>query len=200
MGFPFPAQERALHQRLLAGDPVAPVDVFQAMMGPMIAALRGDLGCTEDEAHDSAIDGLLVYLDQPGRYDPARARLSTYVMDISKKKAIDRLRSRIAAEHREGAYAGVVELQATNPNDMMEVTIEARELWQMVEKTVEDETDRRLLKLVLSGERTTEAFAQLLGISHLTLLDQRRVVKQHRDRLMKVLERLRARLNNDDKA
>src|SRR2546428_3599901 len=101
MAFPPPAEELTLHERVLAGDPVAPADVFRALMTPLSEALRHDLRCTDDEAYDSGVDAVFAYLEDPASFDRSRGRLSTYVMDIAKKRAIDRLRSRTAAERRD---------------------------------------------------------------------------------------------------
>ncbi len=200
MAFPVPADELALHERVLAGDPVAPVDVFQGMMDPLAEALRRDLPCTEDEAYNSGVDAVLAYLEEPGRYDRSRGRLSTYLMNIAKKRAIDRLRSRSSAERRDDRYAAAVELRGSNPKDVMEAEVEAQELWQRVEEAVPNERDRRVLKLILAGERSTAALAEALEITGLSPLEQRRQVKQHRDRLLKVLERLGSRLGHDEDA
>ncbi|MBI5481672.1 MAG: sigma-70 family RNA polymerase sigma factor [Deltaproteobacteria bacterium] len=200
MAFPAAAEELALHERVLASDPVAPVDVFQGLMDPLAEALRRDLPCTEDEAHDSGVDAVLAYLEEPGRYDRNRGRLSTYLMDIAKKRAIDRLRSRSAAVRRDDTYAAAVELRGPNPKDIMEAEVEAQELWQRVEEAVPSERDRRVVKLILAGERSTAALAEALDISGLSPLEQRREVKQHRDRLLKVLERLGSRLGDDRNA
>lgn len=197
MAFPAPTEELALHERLLAGDPVVSADVFQALMDPVCHALQHDLHCSEDEAYDSGVDAVYAYLDDPSTFDRNRGRLSTYVMDIAKKRAIDRIRSRTAGERRDDAYAKVVELRARNPKDVMETEIMARELWPRVEEAVASERDRKFLKLICEGERSTVIFAELLGLSGLPADEQRLTVKQHRDRLMKVLERLGAKLRND---
>jgi RNA polymerase sigma-70 factor (ECF subfamily) len=198
MAFPVAAEELALHERVLAGDPVAPVDVFQGLMDPLANALTRDLPCTEDEAYDSGVDAILAYLEEPGRYDRNRGRLSTYLMDIAKKRAIDRLRSRTASAQRDERFTAAVELHRSNPKEKMEAEVEAHELWQQVEEAVPNERDRRVLKLILAGERSAAALAEALGLTGLSALEQRREVKQHRDRLMKILERLGMRLGHDD--
>lgn len=200
MAFPPPAEELSLHERVLAGDPVASVDVFAALMDPLSSAVRGDLPCTDDEAYDSAVDAVFKYLTDPAKFDRNRGRLSTYLMDIAKKRAIDRLRSRTAAERRDDNYSKVVELRARNPKEVIETEMLARELWPRVEAAVPSEQDRAFLKLYLAGERSTAAFAEVLGISALPADEMRPKVKQHQDRLLKVLKRLGARLNNDAKA
>jgi RNA polymerase sigma-70 factor (ECF subfamily) len=198
VAFPPSADEVALHERVLAGDPVAPVDVFQGLMDPLAAVLRHDLPCTEDEAYDSGVDAVLAYLEEPARYDRNKGRLGTYLMDIAKKRAVDRLRSRQAAERRDDSFAATVELRRANPKELMEDEVEARELWQRVEEAVPGERDRRVLKLILAGERSTAALGEALGINGLSPFEQRREVKQHRDRLLKVLERLGMRLGHDE--
>ncbi|MGA9306243.1 MAG: sigma factor [Candidatus Sulfotelmatobacter sp.] len=196
--FPAPADELALHERVLNGDPVAPVDAFQAFTDPIVNALVHDLFCTDDEAYDSGIDALLAYLEEPSRYDHNRGRLSTYLTGIAKKKAIDRLRSRTARKRREEDYAINIELRAANPNEITEVQLDARILWRKVEETVPSERDRRALGLILSGERSTNLLAEALEITGLPTPEQQHEVKQHRDRLLKILERLGKRIRDND--
>ena len=198
MSFPPPATEQALHERVIAGDPVASADAYECFMDPLVAALRHDLGCTEDEAYDSAIDALLAYLESSSEYRSELGRLSSYLADIAKKKAIDRLRSRTATIRRQEAYAAGVELRASNPKERMEVAIEAREVWRKVEEQVPSERDRRALKVILSGERSTEELAEALELADLPQTERRRAVKRHRDRLLKTLERLGVKLRQHD--
>jgi len=80
----------------------------------------------------------------------------------------------------------------------MERVVEARELWQKVERALQDERDRAALALILDGERSTEALAEALGLQGLPQLERQREVKRHRDRLVKVLERLGARLRDEE--
>ncbi len=188
--FPSVAKEAALHERVLAEDPVAPVDVFQDFMNPLCATLRHDLQCREEEAHDSAIDAVMSYLQNPTCYIRQLGRLSTYLMEIAKRRGIDRLRSRTASERREKEYAAVLELSATNPKEEMDVRIEARELWCKVEKAVPKERDRKVLQLILAGERSTDALAKELKLTDLPPDKRRQEVKRHRDRLLNVLKRV----------
>ncbi|CAN96317.1 ECF-family RNA polymerase sigma factor [Sorangium cellulosum So ce56] len=199
MAFPVPSDEIALHERVLARDPVAPVDVFQDLMDPLSSAIRHDLPCcTEDEAYDSSVDAVLAYLGQPEKYDRTRGRLSTYLLDIAKKKSIDRLRARSAAERRDETYAALVEVRGTDPKQTMEAKVEARQLWEMVEGVLPQERDRQAIALILSGESSTDVLAEALGLTGMPAAELRRRVKQHRDRLMKVLERLEARQGHDE--
>ena len=51
------------------------------------------------------------------------------------------------------------------------------------------ETDCRALELILRGERQTAAFVEVYGLDHLPKDEQRRLVKQHKDRLKALLKR-----------
>src|SRR5262245_13125718 len=113
-------------------------------MDPLAKVLTRDLRCTDDEAYDSGVDALLAYLDAPTKFDRGRGRLSSYLVDIAKKRAIDRLRARTSSVRRDAAYGQIVELQAANPKEAMEVEVEARELWRRVEEAVPNERDRQV--------------------------------------------------------
>jgi hypothetical protein len=56
-------------------------------------------------------------------------------------------------------------------------------------RLLQDPKDRQILALRLQGERRTEAFAEILGILHLSIEAQRRGVKRAKDRIDKTLRR-----------
>ena len=65
---------------------------------------------------------------------------------------------------------------------------------QQVFNTITDPRDRRLLQLLRAGERKTAVYAEVLGIQDRDAMEQRKIVKQHKDRLKKQLERLGVKL------
>jgi RNA polymerase sigma-70 factor (ECF subfamily) len=195
--FPTRENEASLHERVLATDPVASVDIFTAFVEPLVAAIQRDLRCNHDMAWDAAIDAVFEYLRSPATYQQPKGRLSTFLTQIGKRRATDRIRARSAEARREREYGAVVELRAAAPKEEMERAVESRELWEKVERAVQDERDRAALLLILDGERSTETLAKALGIEGLSKRERQREVKRHRDRLVKVLERLGARLRND---
>ncbi len=91
------AEQLVLHERVLAGDPVAPADVFGALLPPIVKALRASAQCTEDDARDSGVDAIYEYLEQPESYDRSHAQLLTFLIHIAKRRALDRLRSASSA-------------------------------------------------------------------------------------------------------
>ena len=194
--FPNAEMERALHKRMLAREVDAPADLYQLMMGAMVQALRHDLHCLDDEAHDGATDAILHYMEDPSRYVPDKGRLSTYLMQIAKRRVIDRIRSRTADERRGRDHAKMVELRASTPNVEMEVEAEADQLWRMIESEVPEERDRRALRLILDGESSTETLAEALELQSVSPAERRHLVKQHRDRLSKALVRFGRKLKS----
>ena len=99
---------------------------------------------------------------------------------------------------REKAYAADVELRAANPKERMDEAVEVREAWRKVEDQVPSERDRRALRLILAGERSTGKLAEALELSDLPLTERRHAVKRHRDRLLKTLQRLGVKLRQHD--
>jgi RNA polymerase sigma-70 factor, ECF subfamily len=190
MSFPSQAEELALHERVLQNDPVAPVDVFRAFMEPILRVLCSEMGCSREDAHDSAIDVVISYLNNPERYDRHRARLSTYLTQSAKNRAMDRRRSTAARTRREQEFATVVELQARSPKEILEISVETRLAVERLDDSRLSERDREFLRLILQGERSTRRLAEVLGLPSLPKEDLQREVKRRRDRLMKWLERL----------
>lgn len=191
MGFPSRVDEMQLHERVLSGDPVAPVDVFDAFIQPLSTNLRASLGCRDaDLGYDASVDALFEYLDRPAAYDPSRGRLSTYLGTIAKRRAIDRLRTSSLRLEREAGFQEVVELRSRPPNEALEVTAEASEMWSRVCEVLPDARDQNTLSLILAGERSTDRLAEALGVANLSPSERRTSVKRHRDRLLKVLERM----------
>jgi len=198
MGLPLQTDEMALHDRICEGDPVAPTEIFETYMGALVDTLKKKTTQDEDEAHDASIDAIFEYLKKPQRYDRGKGRLFTYLMQIARKRAVDRIRSRNARARREQGYADVVELRAAAPNDGLERGLEAALLLERVEQGGLSERDRGFLRLVLEGERSTQVLAQALGLGGLEEDELKREVKRNRDRLMKYLKRLIKKKGVDD--
>ncbi|NMO17427.1 sigma-70 family RNA polymerase sigma factor [Pyxidicoccus fallax] len=198
MSFPTQEEELALHERVLKRDPVAPTDVFQVFMDPILSALGRKEGREREDAYDSIIDVLFSYLANPERYLSQKGRLSTYLTQAAKKRLLDRYRSTEARQRREQEFGDAFELGARSPNDALEISVEARRAVVRLEQSALGEGDRALLGLVLQGERSTLVMAEAIGLASLPEDDRRREVKRHRDRLMKWLARLGKEDSDDE--
>ncbi len=197
--FPQPPDELVLHERVVAHEPTATVDLFDALVEPLVQVVREQVGCTEDSAYDSAIDAIVDYIEDPGRFDPEHGRLSTFLADIAKKRGIDRARAASSRAAREGKWAVAVELRRAATKQDVEAQIDADKMWNEVVKLVPDERDQQVVQLMAAGERSTAVYADALGLPpSFTDAERRAAVKRHKDRLDKVLSRLGKRFADDD--
>lgn len=191
---------RDLHGRLVAGDRVAPAELF-GMVVPELArrlsdrwqSLRGT-----DAVHDAAVEVFVGYLKAPERYDPERSTLVGWLQFQAQGDLTNDYRSpRLSFDQRRVAVAGldlVEELARTRKS--AHVTVDAYPSdeetgrLRLVLAVVDDPIDRALLGLIIDGDRSTAAAAAVLGIDHLPEADQVRVVKQHKDRIKVKVRRL----------
>ncbi|QRN97338.1 sigma-70 family RNA polymerase sigma factor [Archangium violaceum] len=196
---PPPEDERALHERVLQHDPVAPTDVFKTYMELIEKVLR-KMGVDEDAAHDSAVEVIWSYLDTPGRYDPGKkVSLFTYLKRAAIHRVVDKRRSADARARRTHEFVRSVEQGARTPNEVMEASVRSREAVDQLEKgNYLTERDRAALRLILAGEVSTEEIAKALGLPPKPLAELRREVKRHKDRLMKLLERFGKEDSDDE--
>ncbi|WP_309894158.1 sigma-70 family RNA polymerase sigma factor [Archangium sp.] len=190
MRFPSRADELALHERVLQEDSVAPVDVFQTYMPLLQRALLHKGVLEPEDGRESALDAVLLYLEQPKRYDRQRGGLSNYLVQLAWGRAVDRHRSRAARTRNERSFADLVELHAPASNEELERGMEVALALKRLEKCDITQRDQAVLRLILQGERSTRVLAEVLGLGSLPEDEMRREVKRHRDRLMKLLERL----------
>jgi RNA polymerase sigma-70 factor, ECF subfamily len=196
-----------LHERLLAGDPVAPAELAERLL-PLLRARLAGWAATIDDQHmvDSAV-GLVIarYLADPARFDPDRGGLAAYLAMEVRGDVRNELDSRRRRRRHESPVAEPVELEphgrdstveeealdAVDPIGVSPAAVQAarQALGEL------DQVDRRMLEMMAEGVRPTSVYAALLGISHLPVDVQAKAVKKHKDRLQKRLERLRGRLS-----
>lgn len=183
-----------LHRRVLANDPVASADLFQSIHGPLIGVLMRSpdlVNLATEEAADLATDAILEYLRDPTKYDPDRAGLYSYLAMIAKSDAINFLQSR--KRHKKG-FRKIVELSAAERNLVEESADSELDATRILSKygseLVDDEMDAAVLRLMLAGEKDTEAYAAALRIEGEDFETKKALVKQRRDKLEKRLRRL----------
>lgn len=181
----------ALHDRLLAGDPVASVDLAERFLEPLIRATRSALRPSDDEqlADDAATDALLSYAERPEQFDPSRMSLDRYLR-MSARGDLRNLRAREARQRARRAPADVELAEVRGNMDSDEPQTErAEELERDALAVAHNAEEAQVLQLMLDGERSTETYAAVLGIHRRPVEEQRRVVKRTKDRLKKRLER-----------
>lgn len=196
-----------VHQRLLQGDPTAPSEVILAYLEPLIRRLRHRFPDVADETiiHDAVTDALFQYVQSPGQFDPRKSNLSSYLTMAARGdllNALARERRRTARQVPLEAVAEAALARNTlRGDDAQEASagdrVAASQLMHCVLQQVPDPRDREMLKLMLAGERKTTRYAGLLEIEHRSEAEQRRIVKRHKDRLKKRLQRLGVRLREE---
>lgn len=183
-----------IHNSLVAGSRSASRDLFVAALRPIKGHLvKAHPGLRDDDAHDLATDAILAHLREPHRYDANRASLWTYLCMRASADAIDLVRMRSRQDKLLENASQDVELWGSRANDgnNFEISIDAQTIIRMHgHRLATNEPERRVLALLLDGERSTQAFANALGLdpSHTETVA---MVKQAKDRLLIRLKRLR---------
>jgi RNA polymerase sigma-70 factor, ECF subfamily len=192
----------ALHLRLIAGDPVATLDAVERWLPELVRGLAAKYStiASRDEhlIRSAAIETLFDYTTRPQKYNPEGSSLRSYLF-MSAERDLQNALARDATQGRRAGRIDDVELEISARNSNFEerviARVDAQTAWGVVLAEIEDPQDRRLLALLVKGENSTEAWAHELGIQDLSAAEQRKVVKRHKDRINKRLERLGASLN-----
>lgn len=192
--------ELQLHQRLLAGDKTAPEEVAVAFIDRLkkhLAIKYPQIDQDNKEAiWDATITALMDYIEHPQNYNPNLRGLYGYL----KMAAEGDMNNYLAKQKRRRSHAETVSLENVALLDLAgNIDIESESiarqeaqvrLLELSHKRAAEnkviaanELDRRLLALIIAGERRTSEFAKVLGITHLPKDEQKRIVKQHKDRL-----------------
>jgi DNA-directed RNA polymerase specialized sigma24 family protein len=202
---------RVLHQRVLDGDVTAPAEVAEAFMPLTINRLRRQYHNLHDpHLIDTAVEDALVnYFNRPQQYDPAKSSLASYLYMSARYDLLNLLeRDKRYTEHLR--LAEYVELDNSKTEHGVEIqdefNLEALILslnspvWQRLSDLLPDPVDQEIVLLMMEGVRKTSVFADVLGISDHSVEEQAAIVKRHKDRLKKKLQRSiqRSELRDND--
>ena len=203
-----------LHERLLAGDPTLLGDIATLARDHLVAHLGAKLrGVDEHVVQEAANDALLEYGKFPGQ---TNATSGAGVMGFLVLRGESRAKNALKRERRrqvvEGSFAlGLRPGGADNPVELLPAhrehdtkplpdpspdpldDLDRRDRTSDVLDGATNAMDRELIQLMLDGERSTSEFVRVLGIGNKSLPDQRRIVKQHKDRLKVALQRRQER-------
>lgn len=203
-------QAQDAYRRLLAGEPDASGEVIELFLDALVRTLGSRYPNLPDPdlVIDTVIDTLFTFVQDPSRYDPARGALWTYLYidaDGDIRNAIARQKKHWNHSTFDPAVHDAPD-RSINPEkqvvdaivpDGLPEGMNLQEVIATVRASIDDPRDREVLGLMLSGERKSEAFSRVLGIAHMTPLEQRRIVKQRKDRIDARLRRLGERIRNE---
>jgi len=141
----------------------------------------------------AAIDALLSYTSNPQQYNPERGTLRYYLYMLAYGDLLNALRSRSKRSKTEIPIPAAESSALIEDNDIaneIASSLDAHTTLERIRAVLTGPQDHLLLSLMLAGERSTALYAQALGISHLPESEQRAIVKRHKDRISRRLERL----------
>jgi RNA polymerase sigma-70 factor (ECF subfamily) len=88
----------------------------------------------------------------------------------------------------ENSGENLVELHPSVGNSLQTEASLRQRMAEML-RALQDPVDRKVLELRMMGERRTQRFAEVMGISDLPPSEQRQKVKRAKDRIEKLLQR-----------
>lgn len=199
-------QQQALeiHQRLLSGDPTASLDAADLLLDPLVNRLRAKWPSQNyiEACHDVATEVIVIYLQAPQRYDPARSALLTWLTmqahgDLlnaytSPQKKFERdwiVESDLSRDDSDGDAA----VQLGDQMAWLDAVpaLDASRVLASVRAAFPEERDRRLIWLMcIDGVHSTDDAAAVLDLMHLPPHERAAAVKRHKDRVMRRLRRL----------
>lgn len=191
-----------VYRRLLAGEPDAPSDLIGLLLEPLIAALRRAYPTTDpDLVSDVVTDSLLAFVQEPQRYQADKRSLWGYLKMDMRGDLLNRWRSLQRRSAREIAL-DVVALTLLDRNSDVEEAVVRRlapvalpdgtdiaTVAAWLRQDIPDDRDRHVVMLMVQGERRAVTYAAALGITDRPVAEQRRLVKQAKDRLRLRLKR-----------
>jgi len=191
------AQLLELHRRLLTGDRTASEEVVRLLHASLTQEVSAQFRHTDQHIiWDGVIDAMLDYCARPQQFDAERGvSLTRFLRLAARRNIMNRLRGEQRRKAREEAAGHAwavssVELDPAVGNLLQKEESTQRQQQQAVlTKALPNPGDQQLLALRLQGVRRTEAFAEILGITHLPIEIQRREVKRAKDRIDKMLRR-----------
>jgi RNA polymerase sigma factor (sigma-70 family) len=191
------SQLLAFHRRLCDGDRTASDELAALVLGPLVEQIARRYPRTDEQViWDGVSEAFLDYCARPHQFDERHSMpLDRFLHMASWRNVANILRNtrRRQAHEEEVARASAtstVELDPVVGNLLQQE--ESERLQQREDdfmSLLQDPKDQQILALRLQGERRTEAFAAILGISHLPVEVQRREVKRAKDRIDKTLRR-----------
>lgn len=200
-----PSQEQllALHEELLAGDVTAPSRMAELLLPALKRRFAGRRDLEWPEIESLIGESITKYVLGPESYDPSKSPLLAYLYRDVRGDILNAIEKRKRRREEELDQPHVEDkgargnptledevLDRLDPLDLPPEQVDAV-LAKVGQLSVED---REFLCLRASGVRSTQAYAAVLGITHLPVEQQRREVKRVKDRLDKRLRSIRGRV------
>ena len=187
----------ALHRRLLDGDRVASEEAARLLLVPLAEATQRQYPRLDEQSvADAVVDALLDYFQEPARVGGGPdVGPWTFLQQAAWRNAANLHRGGKRRKDREERWTGEIALSRVADGSALGKLIEGEDQAERDRRVMQlmamlsGDGDRAVLRLRLDGERDVGVFATALGITGLPIAKQRRLVKQAKDRIDKVLKR-----------
>lgn len=189
-----------LHNRLISGDVIASAEIAEYFMPLIIAKLKRGFQNIDDPhlIETAVVDALMDYLTKPNQYDQDRGNLFSYLILKARSDLLNYLGQK-KVDQSFLSLTEIVELEDDSSvysielaDDVHIETVVIEKLspiWNRLLSIIPNKTDQEIVKLLMSGVRKTDIYAEVIGVQNLPKADQFRIVKQNKDRLKKVIQR-----------
>ncbi len=183
-----------LHEELLSGSTVASAQLAELLLVNVSKFLKSTFFNVKDEhiIATSVEDAILTYLRNPDEFDPERGSLLSYIITAAKWRllsAISRKREKnVELESHENVsiYSGEPDLPI---EDVLIAEDEDKRTFKRLRELLPDSRDQAMLEAMMDGERITDTYAAILGISDQPQDVKRQEVKRNKDRIKIVIRR-----------
>ncbi len=184
---------KELHALMMQGDVTAPARIAEFFLPLIISRLKSKK--IDQEMVDTAVaDALLGYFKNPAQYHPGKLPLGKFLL-MSARGDLKNMLSRRTKEVERFGFTESVELGSSSSEQSDEKTND--KLPAML-NVLDKETDKQIVSLMAEGVRETAAYATVLGISNLPSQEQAKIVKRNKDRVIKLLQRKRKKIEKGD--
>jgi len=196
--------EKTLHGRLLSGDPIVSEELaskYLPVIQTHVAARAHTHGVhDEDLINDATVEAVFSYIQHPEKFDGSKSSLLGYLKRAAERDLINLVqkdrRRRRGEELQEDVEESILARKKSSEIDTI-VRGSEQEAISRIQRQRDlagiaassNKRDNALLRLMVEGERSTCKFAAILGVATLPIAEQRRIVKQHKDRLKVQMKR-----------
>lgn len=199
-------QEIELHNQLIAGEDTAFARLCDGYLKKTIQKLKEKnvvIHRTDETLiPDVVTDSFYNYLYNPEIFNPEKLSLEKFLIMNAKGDLINawqgakkhrtrfsKIKANVEIDEEDGNNQIQDPSDGTSPMTIMINKESEQILNSELELIFNNKKDIEIAHLILSKERETKVFAQILNVSHLSFPQQQEEVKRNKDRIKKVLDR-----------
>lgn len=158
-----PSEDADLLERVAAGDSVALADLYDRYAGMLLGLARRVLHSTAD-AEEVLQEAFVQVWQQAGRYDRRKSAVSTWLVLLTRSRAIDRLRSRQVKDRTVTHLQQEKRSSHTSPEGASHVLHHERRIRLRHEMARLPEEQREVLELAFFSGMTQSEIARDTGV------------------------------------